>query len=72
MSFANFDDFYDICLGMMEPEEEVVRKSKLKPRIERLEVKKVSPLDANQWWKEMVREIEREKEKEREGELLHV
>jgi hypothetical protein len=65
MSFAHFDEIYDICSGMME-EEEVLMKAK--PPIEQLEVMNGRIPEAYRWWEEAVREIEEEKERE----LLYV
>ncbi len=62
MSFVNFDDFYDICCGMMEEEEVLVKNEK--PVMERLELMNDRLPDGNLWWERALREIEKEKEKE--------
>ena len=73
MSLVNFDDFCDICLGMMEPEKGLEKRLVLKPRpkIERFEIKKLNPTNAIPWWEEAVREIERER-REEEREVFYV
>ena len=66
MSFAQFDDFLEICCeGIWEEEmeeiEEMVKVEKVEVRFERVP-------EGDKWWKEALKEVEKEKEKE----LLHV
>ena len=66
MSIAQFDDFLEICCeGIWEEEieeiEEMVKVEKVEVRFERVP-------EGNKWWKEALKEVEKEKEKE----LLHV
>ena len=67
MSFAQFDDFLEICCeGIWEEEieeiEEMVKVEKVEVRFERVP-------EGDKWWKEALKEVEKEKEKK---ELLHV
>ena len=64
MSIAQFDDFLEICCeGIWEEEieeiEEMVKVEKVEVRFERVP-------EGDKWWKEALKEVEREKE------LLHV
>ena len=66
MSFVQFDDFLEICCeGIWEEEmeeiEEMVKVEKVEVRFERVP-------EGDKWWKEALKEVEKEKEKE----LLHV
>ena len=66
MSIAQFDDFLEICCeGIWEEEmeeiEEMVKVEKVEVRFERIP-------EGEKWWKEALKEVEKEKEKE----LLHV
>ena len=66
MSIAQFDDFLEICCeGIWEEEmeeiEEMVKVEKVEVRFERVP-------EGDKWWKEALKEVEKEKEKE----LLHV
>ena len=66
MSFAQFDDFLEICCeGIWEEKieeiEEMVKVEKVEVRFERVP-------EGDKWWKEALKEVEKEKEKE----LLHV
>ena len=72
MSIAQFDDFLEICCeGIWEEEiekieeigeiEEIVKVEKVEVRFERVP-------EGDKWWKEALKEVEKEKEKE----LLHV
>jgi hypothetical protein len=63
MSFIQFDDFLEICCeGIWEEEiEEMVKVEKVEVRFERVP-------EGDKWWKEALKEVEKEKEKE----LLHV
>ena len=66
MSFAQFDDFLEICCEgiweeKMEEIEEMVKVEKVEVRFERVP-------EGDKWWKEALKEVEKEKEKE----LLHV
>ena len=71
MSFAHFDEIYEICC-----EYEFCREMMVK---ERVLFKKLNPMEEtipepNRWWEEAVREVHREEvmEKSKESELLHV
>ena len=66
MSIAQFDDFLEICCeGIWEEEieeiEEMVKVEKVEVRFERVP-------EGDKWWKEALKEVEKEKKKE----LLHV
>ena len=63
MSIAQFDDFLEICCeGIWEEEiEKMVKVEKVEVRFERVP-------ESDKWWKEALKEVEKEKEKE----LLHV
>jgi hypothetical protein len=63
MSFIQFDDFLEICCeGIWEEEiEEMVKVEKVEVGFERVP-------EGDKWWKEALKEVEKEKEKE----LLHV
>ena len=60
MSFVQFDDFLEICCEGFG-EEEMVKVEKVEVRFERVP-------EGEKWWKEALKEVEKEKEKE----LLHV
>jgi hypothetical protein len=60
MSFAQFDDFLEICCESFG-EEEMEKVEKIETRFERVP-------EGEKWWKEALKEVEKEKEKE----LLHV
>ena len=70
MSFAHFNEIYEICCGMMD--EEVLVKERV--LFERLDPMRETIPEPNRWWVEAVKEVhsEHEKERERESELLHV
>ena len=66
MSFTQFDDFLEICCEgiweeKMEESEEMVKVEKVEVRFEHVP-------EGDKWWKEALKEVEKEKEKE----LLHV
>jgi len=66
MSIAQFDDFLEICCEgiweeKMEESEEMVKVEKVEVRFEHVP-------EGDKWWKEALKEVEKEKEKE----LLHV
>ena len=61
MSIAQFDDFLEICCeGIWEEEieeiEEMVKVEKVEVRFERVP-------EGDKWWKEALKEVEKEKEK---------
>lgn len=71
MSIAQFDDFLEICCeGIWEEEieeiEEMVKVEKVE--VEKVEVRFDRIPEGEKWWKEALKEVEKEKEKE----LLHV
>jgi hypothetical protein len=66
MSIAQFDDFLEICCeGIWEEEMEEIEEM---VKVERVEVRFERVPEGNKWWKEALKEVEKEKEKE----LLHV
>lgn len=58
MSIAQFDDFLEICCEGFR-KEEMVKVEKVEVRFERVP-------EGEKWWKEALKEVEKEKE------LLHV
>ena len=70
MSFAHYNEIYDICCEMMD--EEVLVKERV--LFEKLEPMRETIPDPNRWREESVKEVhrERELEKAKERELLHV
>ena len=66
MSFAQFDDFLEICCeGIWEEEIEEIEEM---VKVEKVEVRFEHVPEGDKWWKEALKEVEKEKEKE----LLHV
>jgi hypothetical protein len=66
MSFAQFDDFLEICCeGIWEEEMEEIEEM---VKVEKVEVRFEHVPEGDKWWKEALKEVEKEKEKE----LLHV
>ena len=64
MSFTQFDDFLEICCeGIWEEEMEEVEEM---IKVEKVEVRFEYVPEGDKWWKEALKEIEKEKE------LLHV
>lgn len=63
MSFVQFDDFLEICCDGFG-EEKMVKVKK----VEKVEVRFDHVPEGEKWWKEALKEVEKEKEKE----LLHV
>jgi hypothetical protein len=70
MSFAHFNEIYDICCGMMD--EEVLVKERV--LFEKWDPMRETIPEPNRWWEEAIKEVHREKEleKAKERELLHV
>ena len=66
MSIAQFDDFLEICCeGIWEEEIEEIEEI---VKVEKVEVRFDHVPEGDKWWKEALKEVEKEKEKE----LLHV
>ena len=66
MSIAQFDDFLEICCeGIWEEEIEEIEEM---VKMEKVEVRFEGVPEGDKWWKEALKEVEKEKEKE----LLHV
>jgi DNA topoisomerase IA len=70
MSFAQFDDFFEICcewIGkeVMETVEKAEKVEKIE-EVEKVEVRFDRIPEGENWWKEALKEVEKEKE------LLHV
>lgn len=66
MSFAQFDDFLEICCeGIWEEKMEEIEEM---VKVEKVEVRFEHVPEGDKWWKEALKEVEKEKEKE----LLHV
>jgi hypothetical protein len=66
MSIAQFDDFLEICCeGIWEEEIEEIKEI---VKVEKVEVRFERVPEGDKWWKEALKEVEKEKEKE----LLHV
>lgn len=61
MSLAHFDDINEICCGMMEEEEVVIKAKHVN---ERLDLMKNRIPDGHRWWDEAIRESLNEKERE--------
>lgn len=57
MSFAHFDEMYEIILGLMEEEEALLNVGAPNDWMENLP-------NGHHWWEEAVTEIKAEKEKE--------
>jgi serine/threonine protein phosphatase PrpC len=69
MSFAQFDDFLEICCeGIWEEEMEEIEEVEEMVKVEKVEVRFEHVPEGDKWWKEALKEVEKEKEKE----LLHV
>ena len=69
MSFAQFDDFLEICCeGIWEEEMEEMEEVEEMVKVEKVEVRFEHVPEGDKWWKEALKEVEKEKEKE----LLHV
>ena len=67
MSFAQFDDFLEICCeGIWE--EKKIEEIEEMVKVEKVEVRFEHVPEGDKWWKEALKEVEKEKEKE----LLHV
>lgn len=62
MSFAQFEDFYEICCGEME-EEEVLLNAECRPEETTV---MANDVEIKKWWEEVLEEIERECENEYE------
>ena len=62
MSFAQFDDFYEICCGRMEEDE----KSLFNAKGHKEATVMVNDADVKKWWEEALKEIERESANEYE------
>ena len=67
MSFAQFDDFLEICCEGIWEEEEIEEIEEM-VKVEKVEVRFERVPEGDKWWKEALKEVEKEKEKE----LLHV
>ncbi|WP_144548374.1 hypothetical protein [Bacillus sp. X1(2014)] len=61
MSLAHFDDIYEICCGMMEEEETLIKAKHVN---ERLNLMKNRNSEGHRWWEEAMRESLNEKERE--------
>ncbi|MEH7073349.1 hypothetical protein [Neobacillus drentensis] len=61
MSLAHFDDIYEICCGMAEEEEALIKAKLVNERLNLL--KNQLPV-GQQWWEEAIRESLNEKERE--------
>ena len=75
MSFAHFNEIYDICCEMMDCEmmdEKVLVKERV--LFEKLDPMRETIPEPNRWWEEAIKEVHREQEleKAKERELLHV
>jgi serine/threonine protein phosphatase PrpC len=69
MSIAQFDDFLEICCeGIWEKEIEEIEEIEEIVKVEKVEVRFERVPEGDKWWKEALKEVEKEKEKE----LLHV
>lgn len=69
MSFVQFDDFLEICCECIwEEEMEEVEEMVKVEKVEKVEVRFERVPEGDKWWKEALKEVEKEKEKE----LLHV
>jgi len=61
MSLAHFDDIIEICCGMMEEEEMLIKSKHVNERLDFL--KNRIPED-HRWWEEAIRENLNKKERE--------
>ena len=61
MSLAHFDEIYEICCGMIEEEEALMKAKHVN---ERLDLMKDRIPDGYRWWEEAIRVSLNEKERE--------
>ena len=61
MSLAHFDDIYEICCGMMEEEEMLIKEKHVNERLDHMNNR--IP-ESHRWWEEAIIESLNKKERE--------